>query len=38
MPRKRHRRPCPTVPIILGGVISGITRTLLDWILHHFTP
>lgn len=37
MPRFRHRRPRPTAHTILGGLVSGITRTLLDWILHHLT-
>jgi hypothetical protein len=36
MPRNRHRQPRPAVHTVLGGFIAGITRTLLDWILHHF--
>jgi hypothetical protein len=37
MPRIRYRRPRPMVHTILGGVVSGITRTLLDWLLQHLT-
>lgn len=37
MPRARHRRPRPTVQSILSGLISGITRSLLDWLLRHLT-
>jgi hypothetical protein len=37
MPRTRHRQSRPTVHTVLGGLVSGITRTLLDWILHYLT-
>lgn len=36
MPRTRHYRPRPLIHTILRGVLSGITRTLLDWLLHTF--
>lgn len=37
MRRTRHRRPHTTVRSVLGGLVSGITRILLDWLLHHLT-
>jgi hypothetical protein len=36
MPRIRDYRPRPLIHTVLGGVLSGITRTLLDWLLHTF--
>jgi hypothetical protein len=33
----RHRKPRLLTHTVIGGVISGVARTLLDWFLHHLT-
>jgi hypothetical protein len=37
MPSTRHRKPRPLTHTVLGSLISGVTRTLLDWLLQHLT-
>lgn len=36
MPRTRHRKPRPMTLTVIGGIVSGATRTLLDQLLQHF--
>jgi hypothetical protein len=35
MSRIRNHQPRPLVQAILRGVISGLTRAVLDWLMHH---
>jgi hypothetical protein len=36
MPRTRHRNPRPVTATVIGGIVSGATRTLLDGLLQLF--
>lgn len=35
MTRIRNRQPRPLLQAILRGVISGLTRAALDWLVSH---
>ena len=36
MPCTRHPKPRPVARTVIGGIVSGVTRTLLDRLLQLF--
>jgi hypothetical protein len=36
MSRARHHKPRPVPLAVIGGIVCGATRALLDWLLQLF--